>query len=127
MNKSNGTAARAALAVRIRERLAVVGLNAHQAGLKASLGPTAIYDILSGKNKNPNIDAIRALARVLKCSPGYLRGEADAAETVRDDETISDLFGQIRELRLRAFREGYATAMAEVSATAKAKADNSAA
>jgi len=57
---------------RIQSRLDTLGLTPRAASIRASLSPTFVKDILSGKSINPKTDTIIALARALETTPEYL-------------------------------------------------------
>ena len=52
----------------IRLKLEKAGLNTNQAESMAGLKISAIRNILNGKSKNPGIDVIHSLAKILNCS-----------------------------------------------------------
>lgn len=66
------------LAQRINERLKVVGLTANAASLQATGNISTIPNILNGRSKNPRIDTLEKIAKVLRCRVEWLRtGEGD--------------------------------------------------
>lgn len=60
---------------RLQDRMKQLGTNASAVSREAHLGSTAVYDIISGKNENPSIPHLQAIARALKCDLAYLIGE----------------------------------------------------
>jgi SOS-response transcriptional repressor LexA len=63
------------IVTRIRDQMKSRGTNASAVSREAHLGGTAVHDIVSGKNKNPSIPMMLAIARALHCDVGYLIGE----------------------------------------------------
>jgi len=83
----------ATIVARLQHRMKQLDTNATATSRKAGLGSTAVYDIINGKNKNPSIPIMCAIATALHCDVGYLIGEhgdqsadradRDAAATLR--------------------------------------------
>jgi phosphopantothenoylcysteine decarboxylase/phosphopantothenate--cysteine ligase len=71
---------------RLQDRMKQLGTNAAAASRKAGLGSTAVHDIINGKNNNPTLLHMLALARALRCNVGYLIGEYEPVLTDRADE-----------------------------------------
>ncbi len=69
------------LIVQLRRRMQAAGYNQKSLARVAQLNETAVRDILKGRSKNPRIDTLEALARILGCSVTVLRGEEGRAET----------------------------------------------
>jgi len=66
---------------RIRERLAITGMNPRTAALAAGLGPTYLYDFLKGKSNSISTARMAKLADILNTTPLFLSGETFTAET----------------------------------------------
>lgn len=47
-------------------------INAHELAERANVGQSFVYDILSGKSRNPTIEKLTAIAHILGVSPLYL-------------------------------------------------------
>jgi SOS-response transcriptional repressor LexA len=62
---------------RIQHRMTAANTNAAATSRLARLGNTAVHDILSGKNKNPSVPMLLAIARALDTTLGYLVGEEE--------------------------------------------------
>ena len=72
-----GTQDAGLLLVRLQRLLDESGLSARALSKQAHLGDTYVNDVLTGKNSNPSIPAIQAIAKVLDTSLGYLVGETE--------------------------------------------------
>jgi len=66
-----------ALIDRLQHLLDASGLSARALSKQAKLGETYVSDVLAGKNLNPSIPALQAIAKVLNVSLAYLQGEND--------------------------------------------------
>jgi transcriptional regulator with XRE-family HTH domain len=62
---------------RLEQAMRRKGYNRSEVARRAGLGTSAVYDIISGKNKNPAYDTLRSIAKVLDCELAYLLGETD--------------------------------------------------
>jgi phage repressor protein C with HTH and peptisase S24 domain len=60
------------LAQRIIDRLKVVGLTANAASLQATGNISTIPNILNGRSKNPRLDTLEKIAKVLRCRVEWL-------------------------------------------------------
>ena len=58
------------------------GFNQKSLARAAKLNETAVRDILKGRSKNPRIDTLEALSRVLGCNVSELRGGGQAAPAI---------------------------------------------
>lgn len=58
----------------------------------ASMNPTGIYDILSGKSRSPRLDTIHKIAKALNV-PVYYLFEDDMARKSRDE--VLEVYGQL--------------------------------
>jgi len=65
------------IVTRIQERMKQRGTNPAALSRESHLGSTAVHDIIAGKNKNPSIPVMRAIARALQCDLAYLIGDQD--------------------------------------------------
>lgn len=65
------------LAARIQERLEATGLSARAASNAADLGDSFVKNIFSGASKNPRIDTLARLARVLGTTSDWLVSGGD--------------------------------------------------
>lgn len=63
------------LVERVKTEMHRSGLNARQLAKRANVGDSFIYDVLSGKSKNPTTRKIAAVANVLGVSVPYLLDE----------------------------------------------------
>lgn len=63
------------LVERVKTEMQRSGLNARQLAKRAKVGDSFIYDVLSGKSKNPTTTKIAAVANVLGVSVPYLLDE----------------------------------------------------
>src|SRR6185312_15884567 len=91
------------LIARIRARMAELDTNAAQVSKDARLGSTAVSDILSGKNKNPSVGVVKAVAQILKCDLSYLVGDQEYPRQVV--EVLSRSIPIIGTVEAGAFRE----------------------
>jgi SOS-response transcriptional repressor LexA len=66
---------------RIEELMRTRQTNSAQLSRDAGLGDTAVYDIITGKNKNPSIPVTKAIAKALHTTVAYLVGETDKFST----------------------------------------------
>jgi transcriptional regulator with XRE-family HTH domain len=62
---------------RLNDAMRRKGINRSEVARRASLKPSTVYDIVSGKNKNPSYDILKSICKVLDCELAYLLGEAD--------------------------------------------------
>jgi SOS-response transcriptional repressor LexA len=74
-----------ALIGRIEKLMTENHTNAAAISRKAGLGDTAVYDIITGKNKNPSLPVVKAIAKALNCTVAYLVGE----QSERDGQPVS--------------------------------------
>jgi len=65
---------------RMKTRISDLNTNAATVSRQAKLNGTAVHDILSGRNRNPSLASIVAIARILGCQIGYLIGDEDLPE-----------------------------------------------
>lgn len=65
---------------RVKERLEALGLNPHEAALKIGRSRNYIYDFLVGRKTEFKGDGPERVAKVLRCSVAYLRGEVDTPD-----------------------------------------------
>ncbi|WP_102869778.1 helix-turn-helix domain-containing protein [Phaeobacter inhibens] len=72
------------LATNIQARMAQRGTNAAQLARAAGMNATAVYDILSGKSRNPRLDTIHKIARELGVTVQHLLREK-SDDKLRDD------------------------------------------
>lgn len=61
----------------LQAEMARQGTNAAELARMADLNPTGVYDIISGKSRNPRLDTIEKLAGALGVSPASLLQEKD--------------------------------------------------
>jgi transcriptional regulator with XRE-family HTH domain len=66
----------------LRRRMSEAGFNQKSLARAAKLNETAVRDILKGRSKNPRIDTLEALCRVLGCSVSELTGGGQAAPAI---------------------------------------------
>jgi hypothetical protein len=67
----------AILKERIGERVSALKISWRRASLEAGLEAGFIQDIITGRSKHPDEDAVASLATALKCSSAYLTGQSD--------------------------------------------------
>ena len=72
------------LASKLEKLMRAKGINAKQLAEAAKLNPTAAYDIIKGKSKNPRVDTINALANAL----GVAASELMQSSAEATNETI---------------------------------------
>ena len=53
---------------RLKEKMIAKGLSAYNLEQQAGLRSSAVQNILSGRSKNPGIDTLTAIAKILECS-----------------------------------------------------------
>jgi transcriptional regulator with XRE-family HTH domain len=80
------------VAANIAAAMEARGLNALELSKRAGLNPTAVYDILKGKIKNPRIDTIAKIAGALGVTPSSL------LEDRRLDEVRSGLLAAVEAM-----------------------------
>lgn len=68
------------------------GLDPAKLSRAAVMNPTAIYDILSGKSKNPRLDTVEKIANALDVPPSALFAERHL------DELHTQLYGVLMNL-----------------------------
>jgi SOS-response transcriptional repressor LexA len=73
---------------RLEHRMQELDTNAAAVSRQAGLGPTAVHDILSGKNRSPSIETVRALAAALDCDIAYLIGEQETPRPAKPAAAI---------------------------------------
>ena len=73
---------------RLKEQMRISGLNARQLSLKANVGKSFIYDILSGKSTNPTTKKIQAVADALGVSLPYLMHDSCNDNLKNADEYV---------------------------------------
>ncbi|MDA0781314.1 MAG: LexA family transcriptional regulator [Rickettsiales bacterium] len=73
---------------RLKEQMKISGLNARQLSLKANVGKSFIYDILSGKSTNPTTKKIQAVADALGISMQYLMCESGNDNHIKDEDYV---------------------------------------
>jgi transcriptional regulator with XRE-family HTH domain len=71
------TAAPMIVIERLNDAIRRKGINRSEVARRAGLKPSAVYDIVSGKNKNPNYELLKSVCKVLDCELAYLLGETD--------------------------------------------------
>jgi transcriptional regulator with XRE-family HTH domain len=79
-------------AANIQSIMKMKGFDPASLGRAAGMNRTGIYDILSGKSKNPRLDTVEKIAAALEVSPSALF--VDTAI----DELQSQLYGVLMEL-----------------------------
>ncbi len=60
---------------RLKQRMQDLGINARTLTAKSKVGQSFVYDILSGKSKNPTSSKLQVIAKELGVSLSYLVGE----------------------------------------------------
>lgn len=73
----NGVTPNGKLAARLQSLISERSTTPHAVSRDAKLGSTYVYDIIIGRNKNPSLLAVQAIAKVLGTTLAYLMGEAD--------------------------------------------------
>ena len=68
------------VADRVRDRLAVLSINAAEAARRAGLERTFVHDLLGGRKKTIAADALISLADALGCTPEYLVGRSSETQ-----------------------------------------------
>ena len=68
------------MAANIQSIMESKGINAAQLARDAKLNPTGIYDIISGKSKNPRLDTLHKIARALYVPVSSLLEEKSRSE-----------------------------------------------
>ncbi len=63
---------------RMKERMKELGINARKLANQSKVGRSFVYDVLSGKSKNPTSLKLFSIAKELKVSMSYLVGESSA-------------------------------------------------
>lgn len=99
------------LITRIKLRMKELGTNAAKVSKEARLGTTAVHDILSGKNENPSVGVVKAIAESLQCDLSYLVG--DQAHPRQLVEVQSKSIPIIGIVEAGAFREMPKSAVSE--------------
>ena len=84
----------------LRRRMVAHGYNQKSLARTAGLNETAVRDILKGRSRNPRIDTLEALSRVLACSVLDLRGLRERATTHNKTDRI-DVIGAVEANVLR--------------------------
>lgn len=62
---------------RIKKRMRELGLNARKLAKRSSVGKSFVYDILSGKSRNPTSSKLALISKELDTSVSYLIGDND--------------------------------------------------
>jgi len=75
---------------RVQQRLGEIDLNMKSASLKAGLGETFVRDMLK-RGRAPSAEALKALAKALQTTSGWLTGEDGAQEVVPPKEWSKQL------------------------------------
>lgn len=76
--------------------MAALGLNAKTTSEKAGLGSTAVHDIVTGKNARPALSVIRAIAKALDTTVGFLSG---------DNSERPEILGVVKDIPLVGYAE----------------------
>ena len=76
---------------RIKKRMKELGLNARRLAERSSVGKSFVYDILSGKSRNPTSSKLALISKELKVSISYLVGDNDIDLDTQNYAVVSSL------------------------------------
>ena len=76
---------------RIKKRMEKLGLNARRLAEKSNVGKSFVYDILSGKSRNPTSSKLALISKELGVSISYLVGDNDIDLDTQNYAIISSL------------------------------------